>query len=169
MIDDWERFKQKYEKGINSKKPLLNIILYGSYYPAQEKKLLMELKKLLIRHGYHKAILVKDKQSPGDDPLEISQQCMRFSNINLLIFTLRGKRHGLIDELAFLTSDPQMRKKLPFSMIFYQVSGKRSSIPDLSKSRARRFGIHCRPFKTSKELKEIMVKETYWLVRKWFT
>ena len=102
VIDDWEQFKQKYEKAINSKKPLLNITLYGSYYPAQEKKLLIELKKLLIRHGYHKTILVKDKQSPGDDPLEISQQCMRFSNINLLIFTLRGKRHGVIDELAFL-------------------------------------------------------------------
>jgi hypothetical protein len=111
---------------------------------------------------------VKDKQSPGDDPLEISQQCMRFSNINLLIFTLRGKRHGVIDELAFLTS-PQMRKKLPFSMIFYQVSGKRSSIPDLSNSRARKFGIQCREFETSKQLKEIIVKETYWLVRKWFT
>lgn len=108
---------------------------------------------------------MKDKQSPG----EISQQCMRFSNINLLIFTLRGKRHGVIDELAFLTLDPQMREKLPFSMIFYQVSGKRSSIPDLSNSRARKFGIQCREFETSKQLKEIIVKETYWLVRKWFT
>jgi hypothetical protein len=87
VVDNWEQFKQKYEKGINSKKALLNITLYGSYYPALEKKLLIELKKLLIRHGYHKTILVKDKQSPGDDPLEISQQCMRFSNINLLILT----------------------------------------------------------------------------------
>ncbi|MGB6593764.1 MAG: hypothetical protein WA323_29250 [Candidatus Nitrosopolaris sp.] len=43
LIDNWEQFKQKYEKAINSKKARLNITLYGSYYPAQETKLLMEL------------------------------------------------------------------------------------------------------------------------------
>jgi hypothetical protein len=66
-------------------------------------------------------MLVKDKQAPGDDPLEISPQCMLFSRINLLIFTLRGKKHGVIDELAFLTSDPQMRDKIQFSIVFYQM------------------------------------------------
>ena len=37
---------------------------------------------------------------PEDDPLEISQKCMLFSQINLLIFTHTGKRHGVIDELT---------------------------------------------------------------------
>lgn len=124
------------------------------------------LKKVLIDNGYSKTILVKDKQSPRDDPLEISQQCMLFSQINMLIFTRRGKKYGVIDELAFLTSDPQMRDKVQFSIVFYQMSGNRSSIPDLSSSRVKRFGIHSRQFKNSKHLKQIIVRESYWLMRK---
>lgn len=169
VIDNWKQFKHKYERSINSKKALLNITLYDSYYPAHEKLLLRDLKKLLIDNGYHNTILVKDKQFPGYDPLEISQQCMLFSQINLLIFTIKGKRHGVIDELAFITSDPRMRERVQFSMVLYQVSGKRSSIPDLSRSRVKIFGIQNRQFKTFKQLKQIIVKETYWLMRKWFT
>src|SRR5919197_4941337 len=140
-METWEEFKEKYEGSINSKKTLLNITLYGSYYPPKEELLLRDLKKVLIDNGYRKTILVKDNQSPGDDPLEISQQCMLYSQINLLIFTPKGKKHGLIDELAFLTSDSRMRDKVQFSIVFYRMSGKRSSIPDLSNSRIKRFGI----------------------------
>lgn len=120
MIDSWEQFKLKYTKPISSLKSEINITLYGSYYPVKDK-LLRELKSTLKSNGYTNTILVEDKQSIGDDPLEISQQCMLFSQVNLLIFTRQGKKHGLIDELAFLTSDQRMFEKIQFSLVFDQV------------------------------------------------
>jgi hypothetical protein len=167
VIDSWEQFKSKYQKPIDSLKSKLNITLYGSYYPDLDKCLLREIKEVLRTNGYTNTILVEDKQSIGDDPLEISQQCMLFSQINLLIFTRTGKRHGIIDELAFLTSDQQMFEKIQFSIVFDQMWGQRSSILSLSTSRIKRYGVQRREFKTSKELKQIIVNETYWIMRKW--
>ncbi len=167
MIDSWEQFILKYQKPISSLKSKINVTLYGSYYPDKDKLLLRDLKKMLRKDGYINTILVEDKQSKGDDPLEISQQCMLFSQINLLIFTKEGKRHGVIDELAFLTSDQKMFEKIQFSLVFDQVLGRRSSIPSLSMSRVTRYGVQRREFQTPEQLKKIIIKETYWLMRKW--
>jgi hypothetical protein len=95
------------------------------YHPVKDKVLLRELKSTLKANGYTNSILVEDKQSKGDDPLEISQQCRLFSHINFLIFTRQGKKDGLIDELAFLTSDKSMFEKIQFSLVFDQVRGQK--------------------------------------------
>lgn len=167
MIDSWEQFIRKYQRRIDSLKSRLNITIYGSYYPEDDKLLLKELKGVLRKNGYTNTMIVEDKQQPGDDPLEISQKCMLFSQINLLIFTRTGKRYGVIDELTFLTSDQQMFEKIHFSAVFDQVQGRRSSIPSLSMSRINRYDVKLRQFKTTQELETIIAKETYWLMRKW--
>jgi hypothetical protein len=103
--------------------------------------------------------------------LEISQLRVLYSDINLLIFTHTGKKLGLVDELSFLTSDPRMSQKIDFSLAFDQLHERqgeeRTSIPDLSMSRVKRCGVQRREFSTSEQLKEIIVKETYWLMIRW--
>lgn len=165
-IDGWEEFKVKYQRPINNLKSRLEITLYGSYSPKRDKTLLLDLKRILIGNGYPRASIVEDRQSMGEDPLEISQNCMLFSDLNLLIFTRTGMKHGLIDELTFLTSD-RMSEKIRFSMIFDQVQGEKGSLPPLSKSRVNIYGIQRREFKTSRQLKDLIVKHTYWLMRGW--
>jgi hypothetical protein len=171
VTDSWEEFKQNYYDSINNVKSKLNITIYGSYYPDEDKSLLRDLKRILKEKGYPNTFLVEDKQSKEDDPLEISQLCMLYSDINLLIFTHTGKRLGLVDELSFLTSDPRMSQKIDFSLAFdqlYERQGQeRTSIPDLSMSRVKRYGVQRRKFSTSEELKEIIVKEIYWLMIRW--
>jgi hypothetical protein len=167
VIDSWKDFLRKYQRPIDSLRSKINITLYGSYYPDNDKLLLTELKDLLRENGYSNTILVEDRQLPEDDPLEISQKCMLFSQINLLIFTHTGKRHGVIDELSFITSDQQMFEKIHFCIVFDQVKGRKSSIPSLSMSRIKRYAVQRREFRTTQELKTIIIKETYWLMRKW--
>lgn len=166
VIDGWQEFKQRYQRSISTLKSRLEITLYGSYYPKREKLLLLDLKRILIENDYLRTSLVEDRQSMGEDPLETSQNCMLFSHLNLLIFTRTGKKHGVIDELTFLTSD-RMSEKIRFCIVFDQVQGTRGSVPPLSMSRVNIYGIPLKEFKTSRELKEVIVKQTYWLMRRW--
>jgi hypothetical protein len=165
--NNWEVFKENYYKPINNLKSKLVITLYGSYYPKKDKSLLRELKRILIKKGYSNTCLVEDRQSLGDTALTISQMCMLYSQINLLIFTRSGKRLGLVDELSFLTTDPRMVQKIDFSLVFDQVYQQRSSIPDLSMDRVKRYSVQRREFKSSTRLKEIIVKEIAWLIVRW--
>jgi hypothetical protein len=166
LAQNWEDFKHKYESNINSFKKLLNITIYGSYHPEEDLNLLERLRDILINDGYDNTALVTDR--PTDvDSLEVSQQSLIFSDINLFVFTRTGKRFGIIDELASLTLVKELFVKIPFSMVFDQVEGERSSIPDLSMKRTEKNGIQRREFSTGEQLEQIIVKETYWLMRKW--
>jgi hypothetical protein len=171
VTDDWEEFKQNYYKPLDNLKSKLKITIYGSYYPEKDKSLLRDLQRILRQKGYPNTFLVEDKQTKEDDPLQISQLCMLYSDINLLIFTHTGKRLGLVDELSFLTSNPAMSQKIDFSLAFDKLHKRQgqewTSIPDLSMSRMKRYGVQRREIKPSEDLKEIIVKETYWLMIRW--
>jgi hypothetical protein len=167
VIGNWEEFRENYYKPINILKSKLVITLYGSYYPKKDKSLLIELKNILKKKGYSNTFLVEDRQTSEDTALIISQMCMLNSQINLLIFTHSGKKHGLVDELSVLTTDQRMVQKIDFCLAFDKVYRQRSSIPALSMDRVKRYGVQRRDFKTSRQLKEIIVKETYWLTVKW--
>jgi hypothetical protein len=166
MDDEWEEFKKKYTHRLDSIKPSLKITIYGSYYPEEDLQLLEDLKKALINDGYSNTVLVRDRKATTDDPLEISQECMLFSDINLLVFTRTGKRYGVIDELSFITSDVRMMHKIEFSMVFDQKLNNRSSIPDLSSSRIHRYGVQVRTFRSVERLKSTIQVDVYWLMRK---
>ena len=111
------------------------------YYPESDKELLKQLKQILRVNGYDKTGLVEDKKENNDDPLELSRQCMLFSDINLLIFTVTGRRLGLTEELVFLTSDKKMINKVQFSLVVDVRTDQMSAIPDLSQSRIRQSSI----------------------------
>jgi hypothetical protein len=166
MDDEWAEFKEKYTHRFDLVKPSLNITIYGSYYPKEEIRLLEDLKKALVNDGYSKTALVNERKTKSDDPLEISQQSMLFSDINLLVFTRRGKRHGVIDELSFITSDRGMMDKIQFCKVFDQKLNKRSSVPDLSRSRIKRYGVQVRTFRSTERLKTTIKIDVYWLMRR---
>ena len=166
MTDSWEEFNRKYDDNINSLRPLLNITIYGSYFPASEKKLLLSVKKLLIDVRYEKTVLVEDRiKKKGSDSLEISKRCLLYSDVNFLVFTKTGRRLGLVRELAFIAEDENMRLKIPNCMIFDQVVREKSSVPDLSNSDIKNSRMNCRRFVTNDELKKAIVNEAFWRLR----
>ena len=119
MPTGWDEFKRKYiDNNITSLKPLLNITIYGSYQPTEEKQLLLSLKAILIDEGYVNTMLVDDRQDPDLDALEKSKMCLLYSDVNFLIFTKRGKRLGVARELAFVAEDEGMRHKINHCVVF---------------------------------------------------
>jgi hypothetical protein len=167
LADDWEEFNRKYENNINSLRSLLNITIYGSYFPESEKELLLSLKRVLIGEGYNKTRIVEDLKEPDSDALEISKKSLLFSDVNFLIWTKKGKRFGVIRELAFMAEDDGMRPKINHCVIFDEtVNEDSSSIPPLSRSDIRNSRLPRRPFRDTVELQEAIVSEAYWQLRR---
>jgi hypothetical protein len=127
----------------------------------------MKLKNILIADGYSKTFLVEDRQNPDDDPLDISQMSMSFSDILILVFTRNGKKYGLIEELAFLTTDINMQEKMAYTILFDENDGTRSSIPDLSTSRVRNANLRLRTFHHYTDLENTICKEVFGILREY--
>ncbi len=167
MPNEWTEFRNNYYSSIQIHKSKIAIIILGSYYPIEEKDFLIRLKNILIRDGYFNTFLVEDRQNVDDDPLEISQMSMSFSDICILVFTRSGKKYGLIDELNFLTTDMGMQKKMYYSILFDQHDGIRSSIPDLSSSRVRNANLRRRTFNNYIDLENMISREVFWILREY--
>ena len=60
---------------------------------------------------------MQDRQEQESDPLEINKICLLYSDVNFLIFTNKGKRYGVIRELAFVAEDEQMRMKVDHCVV----------------------------------------------------
>ena len=127
-------------------------------------RILRELQKLLIDAGYEDTKLVIDRQSNEDD-LDASERCLLYSYANFLIFTHRGMRHGLIDELSFIAQDARMHGRILRCKVFDQIRNRRSAIPRLSMGRVERRRIPRRSFHTIPELKDAIVREAFWHLR----
>ena len=121
----WSRLRPLCER--------MSITLYGSYYPPSEMSFLKRQRDFLRNEGYALACLVKDGDGDGDGvtALEASKRYLENSDLNFLIFTRAGKRHGLIRELAHV-ADLSMRMKAADCVVFDQVVDGASSVPDLS-------------------------------------
>lgn len=109
----------------------MSITLYGSYRPPSEMRLLEQRRDHLRSAGYVQAGLVKDGADDGVGPLEASKRFLKHSDVNFLIFTKDGMRHGVIRELACV-ADAMMESKVEDCVVFDQVVDGRSSVPDLS-------------------------------------
>lgn len=109
----------------------MSITLYGSYYPPSELRLLERQRDRLVGAGYALAELVKDGSDDGIGPLEASKRYLENSDVNFLIFTKAGRRHGLIRELAHV-AETLARSKVLDCVVFDQIVDGRSSVPDLS-------------------------------------
>jgi hypothetical protein len=97
------------------------------------------------------------------DPYRMS---LLFSDVNFLVFTKRGKRLGLARELAFVAEDERMRSKINHLVFDETPTKNSSSVPTLSSSDIQNARINRRSFNTPDELKEAIISEAYWQLRR---
>jgi len=142
----------------------MTVTIYGSYHPKKEKDSLIDCKTALIADGYQQAKLVTDYPTTGS-ALDASKECLLYSDVNFLVFTKGGKRLGLVRELTFIATDERMRTKVDHCVVFDEFK-KTTSIPKLSSDDIVNARIPQRTFTRLEELKEIMVKEAFWHLRR---
>jgi len=111
----------------------MEITIYGSYYPTTEKDLLLRLKTSLVSEGYVSSMLVDERPNPRRlNEWELSKACLKFSDVNYLIFTHTGYRHGVIRELCQCASVPSMIDRRWRCVVFEEIRGGRSALPVLN-------------------------------------
>lgn len=112
-----ENFKKKE---IFEKKPLCRIILFGSYYPPEEKEFLKRIRDDLKADNYNNTWLVEDY--PTFEDLGIREKsifCLKFSNINFFIITFNGEKGGFTVELEHTINNA---RNLSFkTIVFYEI------------------------------------------------
>lgn len=133
-------------------KDRMSITLYGSYHPPSEMRFLERQRDFLRDGGYSGARLVVDDPTAGADPLTVSKRHLLHSDVNFMSFTKFGMRHGVVRELAYVAEDPDMESKVADCVVFDEVGGGKSSIPDLSKSDINNRRIEMHRFKDVKSL-----------------
>ncbi len=111
----------------------MEITIYGSYNPPDQKNLLIRMKNALVLEGYSSAKIVEERPNPTNlDEFEISKACLEFSDVNFLIFTFAGKRFGVIRELAYCAGSTAMTDRRWRCVLCAETKGKRSALPTLS-------------------------------------
>jgi hypothetical protein len=99
----------KKKESILAYKDKINIVIYGAYNsPADEKHLgekerLIKLRDRLREDGYTNTAIVEDL--PGAN-LEKSLDCLEMADLNILVFTCRGKTGSVARELIHAIEDP---------------------------------------------------------------
>jgi hypothetical protein len=131
--DRWRRFIGDRNNSALKYRHLIEITLYGSYYPHQEKLKLLELREYLRKKGYAKTRLVGDHANPNSlDPVEMSKACLEYADVNFLVFTHAGMRHGVIRELDHCIDSPSMVDRRWRCVVFAEVLNGKSALPDLN-------------------------------------
>lgn len=109
-LDRWESFQQQKKESFLSYKSEIMIIIYGAYNPPSdgrhlgEKERLIKLRDGLKNDGYVLTFIVEDfptnKKSVSPN-LDKSFECLRFADLNILVFTCRGKTGSVTRELNY--------------------------------------------------------------------
>jgi len=155
MVDRWERFNKKYDEEFESLKKLMNITLYGPYFPETEKDFLIEMIDYLQGRGFVNTNLVEDYDDVTySDPLEKSLRCLEFSHVNFLIFTRAGENQGVGRELHHCATSELMIDRIPFCVVFDQIKDKVNSVSVLSLEDMENAGIGRREFETEAQLRD---------------
>lgn len=166
MSSSWDEFKRKNAETVHSLKPRLNITIYGSYQPQKDYELLMAIKQHLIENKYSNTALVTDFDDGTMDALALSEACLKYSDVNFIIFTGTGMGKGATRELAYAATSQDMIDKVSGCVVFDEIVEDRSSLSELSLIDIRNSGIRRREFRTIERLKEAIVWEAFWQLRR---
>ncbi len=108
----FKEFQRRKEESILKYKDRIQIVIYGAYNPPNkgnhmgEKKRLEKLKDRLKREGYTNIALVDDFN--GNNILNKSLDALEFADLNIIIFTCRGKTGSVGRELIEAISKPEI-------------------------------------------------------------
>jgi hypothetical protein len=150
----WRRLLAESKSREKELRAHLEITVYGSFQPDAEKRRLTDLAKAIRLEGFPSWGIVGSTLRPHING--INETCVFYltcSDANLLVFTQRGKRLGVTDELAYILYHPEMRLRRQFCAIFNQIS--RRGYPALTTKQLEQIkdlGMTHVPFKTKKEL-----------------
>lgn len=125
-IRRWDKFQKQKKESIPSHKDKILIIIYGAYNPPSdgkhlgEKERLIKLRDRLRNEGYVTTYIVDD--FPSDDKssipnLEKSFDCLEIANLNILMFTCRGKTGSVARELMYAIDNHLLYKCKVFEEI----------------------------------------------------
>ena len=163
MPDKWERFRRRRDEEIQPLKPKLSITIYGSYQPEAELKFLERQRDFLIQNGYTNTKLVKEyhEQYPSLTPLEVSRDCLLYSDVNFFIFTKEGKNQGVTVELQIAATDEKMADKVRYCVVFDQIRDNYGSISALSLDAIDNARIIRRDFVSEQDLQDALLQKAF--------
>ena len=113
----FDEFQKKKIESIHAYKGLIHIIIYGAYNPpanekhSGEKERLIKLRDRLKADGYTNTAIVEDFAGSGESGipnLEKSLYCLEWADLNILVFTCRGKTGSVARELIHAIDDPKI-------------------------------------------------------------
>lgn len=111
----FEEFQRKKQESILAHRGKINIVIYGAYNPPSarkhlgEKERLIKLRNRLRGDGYTNTFIVEDFASSRESRipnLEKSFGCLDWADLNIIIFTCRGKTGSVATELNHALEDP---------------------------------------------------------------
>lgn len=107
----FDEFQRKKRESILEYKDRIHIVIYGAYNPPGEKERLLKLRDSLRVDGYTNTAIVEDfiiSESSGCFNLEKSLDCLEWADLNIHIFTCRGKTGSVARELIHVIDDPKI-------------------------------------------------------------
>ena len=163
MPDKWDPFKHRINQDIDPIKEKLRITIYGSYYPDSELTFLETQRDFLIQNGYKNTKLVKEyhEQYKSLTPLEVSKDCLYYTDVNFFIFTKEGKNQGVTVELQIAATDENMADKVKHCVVFDQIRDNYGSISALSIDAIDNAGIIKRDFVSESDLQNALLQKAF--------
>ncbi|MCZ7357250.1 MAG: hypothetical protein O8C66_10205 [Candidatus Methanoperedens sp.] len=111
----YDNYQRKKKESIFAFKDRICIIIYGAYNPPAdrihpgEKERLIKLRDRLRADGYINTAIVEDLPDDKESDisnLEKSLNCLGMADLNILVFTCRGKTGSVARELLHAISNP---------------------------------------------------------------
>jgi len=113
----FDEFQRKKRESILAYRDKIHIVICGAYNPPTdekhlgEKERLIKLRNRLIADGYTNTAIVEDFSSAegsGIPNLEKSLDCLEWADLNILVFTCRGKTGSVARELIHAINNPRI-------------------------------------------------------------
>jgi hypothetical protein len=107
----FDEFQRKKKESILEYKDRIHIVIYGAYNPPGEKERLLKLRDSLRVDGYTNTAIVEDffnSESWVGFNLEKSLDCLEWADLNILVFTCRGKTGSVARELIHAIDNPKI-------------------------------------------------------------
>lgn len=116
----WTKFQKQKKESILAHKDKIHIIIYGAYNPPGEKERLIKLRDRLRDEGYINTYIVEEFPTNHESytpNLEKSFSCLEMANLNILVFTCRGKTGSVARELVYSIENNLLQKCKVFEEI----------------------------------------------------
>lgn len=116
-LERWNNWQNEKRDAVHSHKDRLVIVIYGAYNPPSdeehlgEKERLLNLRDRLRNEGYKHTYIVEEfptNDCSNTPNLDKSLGCLEIADLNILVFTCRGKTGSVARELFHAIGDSKI-------------------------------------------------------------